>query len=368
MKLVPNCETKDPHSRYKSTPDVSCYDDDVDTTEKRTQFDQMTFFAEFKCDKAYNPFRDPKDAANPTEQEKVKFLAASEKATNCRSQLVVYASEVNSRQHRCHQFSLYICTDEIRIFRWDQAGAIVTRAFTFQKGSSLFVKFLWRFSRLSRAQQGFDPTVTEANDEEKTAAKEHLAEWARTGFERPVRKIAVLDEDTNECRYVLTWYEIAERDSITGRATRAMPCLQITQVNQEIKYELAFLKDYWRHEGLSLESDILKTIRGAEPKIAHVPSFLCGGDIRGDETASQQYKSKPWACVSHQGGVPGRRCLHHRFLTKEVGIPLREFTSTKQMHKAILHALEGADSFHIPALIHDSFIILSQLTETSLHN
>ena len=61
MKLVRNMERKDADSKYKSTPDMSCYDNSVDTRERLTQYDKMNFFAEFKRDKAYNPFRDPKD-------------------------------------------------------------------------------------------------------------------------------------------------------------------------------------------------------------------------------------------------------------------------------------------------------------------
>ncbi|KAJ7588510.1 hypothetical protein C8J56DRAFT_710235, partial [Mycena floridula] len=60
-------------------------------------------------------------------------------------QLAYYPTKINSRQHRLHQFSLSISTDKVRFYRWNQAGVVVSRGFSYTTDSELLVDFLWRY-------------------------------------------------------------------------------------------------------------------------------------------------------------------------------------------------------------------------------
>lgn len=82
-------------------------------------------------------------------------------------QSVGYASEVCARQHRTFCFSMMVIGSRIRIFRWDRAGVIVTKALNYKKCPKLLCEFLWRFHLANPIQRGFDPTVTVASRTEE---------------------------------------------------------------------------------------------------------------------------------------------------------------------------------------------------------
>jgi hypothetical protein len=159
-----------------------------------------------------------------------------------------------------------------------------------------------------------------------------LDKWKKL-TDRPVHRVEVWDEETKKFKSVLTWYSLAERESLFGRATRAFPCVDPDSD------QLYFLKDYWRHQNTTSETTFLKQFAAAE--INNVPTVVCGGDLPDQTTKSQQYRSAPWCATTAKDEGFGRKRIHHRVLTKEIAFPLSSFKSTKQLHSVVLDALKG---------------------------
>ncbi|KAL6306248.1 hypothetical protein BKA93DRAFT_712016, partial [Sparassis latifolia] len=55
-------------------------------------------------------------------------------------------------------FSVLITGNFARILHWDRCGALYTEKIDYRQNSD-FAQFLWRFSHMSKAQQGYDTTV-----------------------------------------------------------------------------------------------------------------------------------------------------------------------------------------------------------------
>lgn len=348
MKLVYCKEHKDPNSTTNGSPDILAYRDSVRIDEHRTQYDQALLNIELKADNSWNPFVDPPycQKGDYTAEEIHEFVSPVLTRAETRGQLAFYATEISGRQHRLHLFTLCMGNSWVRLFRWDQSGTIVTRQFSFRQGR-LLVTFLWRFARLSSSQIGFDPTVSVVTSEsEQAMVKQHLARWAKLRLERPVVRIVVTDQETNVDRVCFAWWAIAERDSIIGRATRGYP------VYDPLTDEIIFLKDSWRDLRTTPESDTLRKLN--KGKVPHVPTFVAGGDIALHETVNHLYVSQKWRCGPMslaRSAIRGR--IHHRFLEKEVGVPLKEFQSSKQLAQAIYHAFQGLLQLYLRTLCAD---------------
>jgi hypothetical protein len=131
-KFLRNLEKPDENSITKGKTDGMFYENNAPVTAtKPTNLQLAKAYIEFKRDPAYNIFKDPKSNTNFTNQERVSFMPKSEQRWKTLAQMAFYAEEINSRQRRCHQFSIYACTNQLRLFRWDQASVIASRAFTF---------------------------------------------------------------------------------------------------------------------------------------------------------------------------------------------------------------------------------------------
>ncbi|RDX46445.1 hypothetical protein OH76DRAFT_1386590 [Lentinus brumalis] len=79
-----------------------------------------------------------------------------------RGQLMHYAERVFAYQHRCKVFLLLINSDRFRVMRWDRSGVAVTESVDYCRtlaGTRALLEVLHAFSRLSRAQQGFDTSA-----------------------------------------------------------------------------------------------------------------------------------------------------------------------------------------------------------------
>ncbi|KAJ7585166.1 hypothetical protein C8J56DRAFT_892821 [Mycena floridula] len=338
ISLVDTEEHKDKNSRNKLAPDMSLYPKAVATkaieNARRTQFDHMLMWIELKLNREHHPFLDPIPGTGEyTDREKTEFVSEDIEHKNVRGQLISYATELNSRQNRLHQFSLYISNDEVRFYRWDQAGVIVSEGFSYAQNSELLVEFLWRFSHLSPKDQGSDPTISAPTDDEEKLAKSKLAAWEVKGLERAVWKVHVEDPETKKRHDVLIWHALSERDSVVGRGTRGYPCVDIESGN------VMFLKDYWRDHSTVAESLTIKLLNSKQ--VQYAPTFVCGGDIPGQETDTQNFLREKWRCAepADERGEAVRQRFHHRLLLKEVGNRLNDFQSSKQLHVVVLHAI-----------------------------
>ncbi|KAJ7576004.1 hypothetical protein C8J56DRAFT_800907 [Mycena floridula] len=211
------------------------------------------FLFGIQTEKRTHPFQRPK-CERPETVEVEGFIKPSETAREARAQLAYYATKINSRQHRLHQFSLSISTDEVRFYRWNQAGVVVSRGFSYTTDSELLVDFLWRYANANDVQCGHDTTVSPATKEEKALAHQKLVPWAQKGIEHTVLKIRVFNSTTNTHVDVVTWLSLQERNSVVGRASRGYPCVELSTK------KVTFLKDYWRDIATTPESQTIKTL------------------------------------------------------------------------------------------------------------
>ncbi|KAG6858274.1 hypothetical protein C0995_001229, partial [Termitomyces sp. Mi166 len=234
-------------------PDPSVYHEDLDVSEKVTQFGELELHTELKPHNTDDAFRDPPENMP---RGGWPFESATLAGRRSRGQLISYATEWFARQHRCHAFTIFLFGTYVRFIRWDRAGAIVSEEFDFRSDCSHLVEFLWRFSHLDDAGRGKDPCVRRATPEEAEIAHRELKEW-KPKAERPVIVFTVPGED-HEDRHFLAWGCMSEPRSLTGRCTRAYPVYEIATKEKYI------LKDSWRAHTLAPEADILRKLRDAE--------------------------------------------------------------------------------------------------------
>ncbi|KAF9533755.1 hypothetical protein CPB83DRAFT_889566 [Crepidotus variabilis] len=160
-------------------------------------------------------------------------------------------TEMCVRQHRTHIFMVFLRDLDVRILRADRAGVIVSEAINYRTNSKALAEFFLRFSQLSNAQRGLDPTVSIATEEEAIIARRELANY---------------------------------KPSIPGPSL-PLRCLRM-QVKSAAK-KICFLKDAWRAEHLVKEADVLKSL--AEGKVPNIPIIIAGGDLYDPENASTTF-------------------------------------------------------------------------------
>ncbi|GLB42316.1 hypothetical protein LshimejAT787_1103310 [Lyophyllum shimeji] len=343
------------------------YREDVDTSEKVTQFEELELHLEFKPDDTSDPLNEPDAGIDRLTHQ---FEASTVDRSKCRAQLIHYATEWCSRQHRRFAFTIFIGDPYVRFIRWDRAGAIVSEKFNFRQNSRPLAEFLWRFTHLDDAGRGRDPSVRIATAEEAALAEKHLSDW-KPRKKRPVIVFKVPDVD-GKPREFIAWGCLANPGSLTGRCTRAYPVYEIATKKR------FFLKDTWRAYDLGQEADILRELQAAN--VEHIPPFVCGGDlledvtmtdlfvpeddddgdaaggkagsnISGDEAADQASGSvaKPkeavtprpkrsgsWRCGSFWKRITQR--FHHRFVVDFIDKHFDQFSSSKQMMQAVSDA------------------------------
>ncbi|KAG5732754.1 hypothetical protein E4T56_gene16727 [Termitomyces sp. T112] len=338
---------KDIINRPGLKPDPGVYREGLDASQKITQFEELELHSELKAHGSDDAFVDPPEGKACRDW---RFESFTDAGMRSRSQLIHYATEWFSRQHRRHAFTIFLFGTYVRFIRWDRAGAIVSERFNFKSDCSYLVEFLWRFSHLDDIGRGRDPFVRRATPEEARIAHMELEEW-KPKAERPVIVFTVPGEDGKD-REFLAWGSMSEPRSLTGRCTRTYPVYEIVTKQKYL------LKDAWRAHSLSPEADILRELREAE--VEHVPIYICGGDVDGGVTRTDLYVTaeeadEGWGDVSAappsfkmdgtwKCGKNWRRITQrflHRFVSSVIGKPLKNFTSSKHMLLVVSHAFIG---------------------------
>ncbi|KAF8056544.1 hypothetical protein FPV67DRAFT_641555 [Lyophyllum atratum] len=325
----------------KIRPDPSMYKKSLDTSVKRTQFGELELHFELKPDDKSDPFQDP--ASPDVDRLRHPFLRArTVKGGECRSQLIDYATEWCSRQHRRFAFTVFIGDPYVRFIRWDRAGAVVSEKFDYRKDSRPLLQFLWRFTHADDAGRGRDPTVRRAKPGEAKLAENHLSQWAPKA-ERPAVVFTVPDSH-GEPREFLGCGSMANAASLTGRCTRAYPVIDMKTK------KCYFLKDTWRAHDLAQEAAILQELQAAG--VERVPPFVCGGDLPDDVTATDLYvpreddsnERRPtvrgpdasWRCGRDWRRITQR--FHHRFVVDFIGRSLDTSKDSKEMMQVVSDA------------------------------
>ncbi|KAL0960015.1 hypothetical protein HGRIS_011665 [Hohenbuehelia grisea] len=356
-KIVDSSNYCDPNSTagHKIKCDLHAYVEEFDATKQVNDTDAVRVNIEVKR-KGFDPFTefDCSRAQSTADPEPSQLSLAEKYALEhplepsaysrvaVRGQLISYATEIMSRQHRTHLFTLLILDQNARFIRWDRAGAIVSAAFDYTKNSQPLVDFFWRLGTYWDSLGGLDPTVRLADPAEQTLAKELLQQWAPTDVSRPVVVLTVPSFNGLPDQRYVAWGALATADSPIGRATRGWAAC-----NVETK-ELGFLKDAWRSPELLQETETLLTLQ--RKRCRNVPTLVCGGDL-GQVTRTQDYSGCAWNSNGSAEKVIVRQ--HVRFVVKEVGLPLSAFENSSDLLRLVFDAFLGhKDAFTKCRLLH----------------
>lgn len=315
----------------KVQPGPSMYEEALTLDSDITRFDKLELNFKFKLKNTQDPFRDPKGKGNPKTHA---FTAQTSTGWGVLDQLASYATEWCSWQHRTFAFTVCIFGSYARFIRWDRSGAVVSERFNYQEDSHLLSTFLWRFVHLKPKDRGRDTTVRDASQEEAEVAKVELKKWKYKNTRSPV-VFTVEDDGIN--REFIGWGSMTVANSLMGRATRAYPVWDIK------KKERRFLKDAWRDITLEAEANIIRELN--KEGVRYVPTVLCGGDIQGHTTRSQEFAGnteglstyRPWRCG--QKDIVAR--IHHRLVVNFVGQHLNRFPSKFIMLQTVFYAYIG---------------------------
>ncbi|KAF7439765.1 hypothetical protein PC9H_000101 [Pleurotus ostreatus] len=290
------------------------------------------------------------------DEDDAPFEDDSYEAKRTRDQLAAYVVDLCARQHRTHLFIVYIYYPYARFIRFDRSGALVSERFDFTDDCTPLIRFFSRFSKMTQAGRGYNPTVQVADELETKVAHERLSEWApNPRYERPVFKMEVHDDreqaggkrpNKPRPRKFLVWGSFADPDLPLGRATRGYPALEVTDgvENAPKDAPIMFLKEQWRSTALRQEIDILRDLN--DKGVEHVPTLICGGVLPGQVTQTGLY------ATGRSGEKEIAERAHVRFVVLEVGRPLERFSSSKEMFKAVYDAFQGIQAFEKCNLLH----------------
>ncbi|KAL5522458.1 hypothetical protein ACEPAG_8474 [Sanghuangporus baumii] len=227
--------------------------------------------------------------------EKEKDVDSGRNEKRNLGQCVAYAVEACLRQHRVFYFSVLVIGTRARIFRWDRAGAIVTKAFDYRDHPELLCEFLWRFHLANPVQRGFDPTVSVASQTEedlfRNLIRKHVAlqlgvneddsekidNGLRQHYEKgKVMKMEVYERGRSTPDFYLVSVPLTCPESVSGHSTRAYWSIKLTGQNEGM---CCFLKDTWRLNGdaMKSEGDIYEEL--GDVGVENICEVECYGDV-----------------------------------------------------------------------------------------
>ncbi|RPD57788.1 hypothetical protein L227DRAFT_655338 [Lentinus tigrinus ALCF2SS1-6] len=289
-----------------------------------------------------DPFDDRAPDAEP--------IAASRKAAL--GQILSYAELVFKYQQRTRLFMVDFLGDFVRLIHIDHGGLYVTRKFNYKKEGEKVAEFFWRYSRMTPAQRGHDPTAVRIRHDS------HLG--------REMKRMAQPPEDIDERDYIRASFEKSldcnwpwwcldvpvVKDEGTPKEKRFTRKFLVGKPHFQapgVEGSFVYLKDAWRvdREGIEREGSILQALNGA--KIKYVPTLVCDGDIPGQATISHDlwkaYHPKDQEC-------PLKLHQHYRLVVKEVGKPLDQFENAAELVLALGCCIDAHKAAYKAGIIH----------------
>ena len=276
------------------------------------------------------------------------FLPSGRERCLSRGQLVEYALEVFNRQHRQAVFLVLFLQDCARFVRFDRSNAVVSEEFDYTACPEIIATFLYRLSKMSLAERGYDPTALRACQEEEIMFRSLHAKYpegsaTRCGLLRaapagwPVYKLTV-DAAFSPNSSALTRDIIpSRRHFLVGKPAYVGGSLVGPGTRTFVAYDLAtgqvvYLKDTWRVDSPEVPSELETYLHLRENATGelYIPTLLGGGDVLAD--GKQQR-------TDAAGAQEGR--VHARLIFKEICRPLEDFTNAFELVKCVTWALVG---------------------------
>ncbi|KAI0359641.1 hypothetical protein OH77DRAFT_1420183 [Trametes cingulata] len=296
---------------------------------------------------------------DPFDERMVNEEPNAETRRSVLGQILSYMELIFRRQQRTFQFMLLFIGGYARIVRVDRSGLFATKKFNYRAEGNKLAVFLWRYSRLTAALRGHDPTAVRLEPDSpeaqrmrnrvKTVAPDDYVAQAFKNLldeEWAWWKLEVPDEtDPTKSRFFLVAKPHFQAPGVVGRATRGHIALEATPGAGD---DFVYLKDAWRVvvDTIQKEGVILEKLR--EKKVRYVPTLVCHGDIPGQKTVSQAVWPK-----YH----PGQTCKlkkhqHYRLVVEEVGKPLDQFKNSYELIVALWCCVMAHSQAYEEGIIH----------------
>ncbi|KAI0359597.1 hypothetical protein OH77DRAFT_1040392 [Trametes cingulata] len=283
-------------------------------------------------------------------------------------QIMSYAVLVFDNQHRTHHFTLIIFEEMARIVRWDRSGAIFSEHFNYVNNPAMLARFLWRFTRLSAAQRGHDPTairvlpgttdydlILRRRRDPYMVGEHKIGEHARLEFEKSTkdpRSLWSLEVgDTQKPRRFLVGKPHFLADGLAGRGTRGYVAIDL----EDCDGPLVYLKDAWRvaHPRMRKEGDILSYLADSThgDGVSNIPTLVCHGDV-GEQVTESQKVWKDAHPKAAEEDCPMKTHRHYRLVVKEVGLPISAFINGRELVYLILTCIMAHFEAYQKGILH----------------
>lgn len=100
----------------------------------------------------------------------------SKRALKLRRQMFSFAARVMDSQRRLFLFAVDVYSDRARLYRFDPSSVVVSEPILFRKDSKLLDQFFSRYSSVSPAERGYDPTIIPATKAKKVLFQTRINE------------------------------------------------------------------------------------------------------------------------------------------------------------------------------------------------
>ncbi|KAI0365592.1 hypothetical protein BV20DRAFT_1056338 [Pilatotrama ljubarskyi] len=269
------------------------------------------------------------------------------------------AQHIFNRQQRTCLFVILFLGDFARIVRIDRAGLFATHKVDYRADGVKLAQFLWHYSRLPAATRGHDTTAVRLHPESADAQKmkDRVKDVTKDDYvgnafkesldpEWPWWKLEVPNETSpGTSRYFLVGKPNFQADDAISRTTRGYVAIESEGSSGD---RLVYLKDTWRvvNDNIRKEGVVLETL-GAK-RVKFVPTLLCHGDIRGQESTSQTLWPK-----YHPGEESTLKThQHYRLVVNEVGKPLNQVETGSQLVFALWCCIKAHEQAYEAGILH----------------
>ncbi|KAL4244010.1 hypothetical protein ABKN59_010680 [Abortiporus biennis] len=309
------------------------------------------------------------------------LLPGGSERVDARGQIGEHSSLAMERQHRTHYFSVVTVGTEIRFIRWDRAGVIITTPIRFNKDLTSFIKFFYRFARMTPEDQGEDASILEPSVEDLKALDEfrinevpelvtNHQEFFADAFVKnkalfPIVKVHLdrippvspsddqssddqspKDQSPKDSSAILRLLIGAPRTntySSFGRCTKGFIAFDLDEKR------LKFIKDCWRYDGRTYHPE-LEVYKRFQERIKSTPYSKTnlavaegGGDVKDSRKGVQ--KTATDILLNSKRTKDQKKFLpqkHYRFLIRQVGTPLERYKkSSRSLCSHVAEAMNG---------------------------
>jgi hypothetical protein len=253
-----------------------------------------------------------------------------------------------------HAFSVLLLPERARLLRWDRAGVIISEDFSWKDGD-MFSAFLWRYKHLSRAQKGHDTSARPASAEEEALATSEMRE---NGYDEISKALffftyTIVDNTPTDfpSRESRSQDFVAARPLVYHCSTPAGRSTFVYAAYDLRRKRLVYLKHTWWQSGrdITVEGGTYRQLLNESTgggRVPHIPNIQCTGNVYDDNsvngapqrTVTGYYADEEWVRSNAEDIA---YYTHSRLVLDETALPLEEFSSTKEIARALLDIFIG---------------------------